>query len=162
MHSLCYVFVPAEMASDPQSARTAAKNILDPYSYHEDKPHEEAFYDWYQIGGRWTGFLSPSGYEPEKDPTNLEKCTCGGQSSCYQCRGAGTRAKWPTDWAAYEGDAQPVEVVLRRILSDPPFRFLTIDGPISKSQGTQRFCVLLEETVAKHKDGMVVVVDCHS
>jgi hypothetical protein len=35
-------------------------------------------WDWWQIGGRWTGWLDPD-YEPGMDPRNLGPCTrCGG------------------------------------------------------------------------------------
>ncbi len=41
-------------------------------------------WDWYVIGGRWTGLLT--GYEPEKDPRNIETCSL--------CKGTGTRTDW--------------------------------------------------------------------
>ena len=49
------------------------------------------FWDWYQIGGRWTGALD--GYDPEKDPANHEN----------------GKAKWPTQWAKHPGDIMPIE-----------------------------------------------------
>ena len=39
-------------------------------------------WDWWQIGGRWTGHWSPD-YEPEKDPRNTE--------TCRMCQGSGMR-----------------------------------------------------------------------
>jgi hypothetical protein len=43
-------------------------------------------WDWYVIGGRWTGYFS--GYEPDKDPANLE--------TCFLCKGTGIRDDWAT------------------------------------------------------------------
>lgn len=39
-------------------------------------------WDWWGIGGRWTGFLDPT-YDPTKDPRNIE--------TCWLCKGTGTR-----------------------------------------------------------------------
>ena len=36
-------------------------------------------WDWYQIGGRWTGALSEGAYDPELAPENITSCSlCGG------------------------------------------------------------------------------------
>src|SRR5258708_113248 len=71
-------------------------------------PHEEngGFWDWYQIGGRWTGTLD--NYDPEKDPANIEVCsTCQGtgvrkdmvvQNGCNACNGKGIKSVWPTQF----------------------------------------------------------------
>lgn len=74
-------------------------------------------WDWYQIGGRWTGLFD--GYSPEKDPANIEVCNlCSGTGvrkdmeipgphdgkGCNGCRGEGKRVKWPTEWSSNKGD----------------------------------------------------------
>ena len=81
-------------------------------------PHEEqgGFWDWYQIGGRWTG--SFDGYDPETDPANIKTCwLCGGtgkrtdmtvENGCNGCNGKGKAVEWPTQWKRYEGDVMPV------------------------------------------------------
>jgi hypothetical protein len=90
-------------------------------------PHEEngGFWDWYQIGGRWTGTFD--GYEPEKDPANIETCSlCAGTGTrpnglkefgqawfdachgCNGCDGTGKKATWPTQWKRHAGDVIPV------------------------------------------------------
>jgi len=56
-------------------------------------PHENHWWDWYQIGGRWTGVFD--GYDPAKDPANQQD----------------GRAKWPTEWAEHPGDIVPLESV---------------------------------------------------
>lgn len=89
-------------------------------------------WDWYSIGGRWTGFLAPE-YKPDQDPDNIEVCTlCKGSGTrpdmpifaegahplkdapirheaakCNGCDGKGKRVKWPTSWRKFEGDIQP-------------------------------------------------------
>jgi hypothetical protein len=70
-------------------------------------------WDWWQVGGRWTGLLSP-GYDPEKDPANIETCRlCDGtgrradmvvENGCNGCQGTGRCVKWPTAWVKFSGD----------------------------------------------------------
>src|SRR5258706_5833810 len=70
-------------------------------------------WDWWQVGGRWTGMLIPH-YDPSEDERNKETCTlCKGtgkradmtdQEKCNGCNGTGISKKWPTSWARIEGD----------------------------------------------------------
>ncbi len=107
-------------------------HILAPF----DEGNEEsrnAFWDWYQIGGRWTG--TKDGFDPASDENNVERCElCNGTGfrtdnvgetaraaeptyTCNSCGkwqeggtwthsefGAGKHLKWPTQWAQYKGD----------------------------------------------------------
>jgi hypothetical protein len=89
------------------------------------QPYHDQHYDWYQVGGRWTGLLD--GYDPEKDPANIKTCDlCGGTGSrpngleqfgaewvkstngCNGCSGTGKRVEWPTQWKSRDGDTIPV------------------------------------------------------
>lgn len=88
-------------------------------------------WDWYQVGGRWTGHLD--GYEPDKDPANIEVCNlCNGTGkrndelgqrqratdpnyTCNGCSGKGNRIAWPTQWAPHSGNSLQV-----KSLSQPP------------------------------------------
>lgn len=64
-------------------------------------------WDWWQIGGRWTGHFAP-GYKPDKDPENRRTCRlCFGtgkrpdmkcENGCNGCRGTGIETKWPSEW----------------------------------------------------------------
>ncbi len=113
------------------------------------KPHREdyeredgpqGFWDWFQIGGRYTESHTPD-YDPSTDPRNIEKCTtCNGtgfrndnlgrttrlDEPSYTCNGCGTTkngmwihgpsgpgytVKWPTQWAHHHGDIIPVSEV---------------------------------------------------
>lgn len=77
------------------------------------------FWDWYQIGGRWTGVLD--GYNPDKDPVNIETCwLCQGtgtrqdmkvENGCNGCLGTGKKEKWPTKYAKHPGDIAPIETL---------------------------------------------------
>ena len=58
-------------------------------SYPEDgEGPRVGFWDWYQIGGRWTG--EHDRYKPETNPDNLDQAT--------------GKVKWPTQWASHPGD----------------------------------------------------------
>jgi hypothetical protein len=73
-------------------------------------------WDWFQIGGRYTGKLSD--YDPETDPENQQVCDlCHGtgkrlgmecENGCNGCQGKGVHTKWPTQWRHYDGDIQQV------------------------------------------------------
>lgn len=110
----------------------------DGYTYW-DNP--KSFWDWWQIGGRWTGIHDD--YDPEKDPENIEVCyICGGtgkrmdklgvieriKNPSYTCNGCGHYVletetwahgeygpgkclKWPTNWKQYKGDIIPVSKI---------------------------------------------------
>lgn len=114
--------------------RTTAANT-DPVDSTLER-YEGQHYDWYQIGGRWTGTLD--GYDPEKDPANIKQCNlCGGSGVrsdsvgivngfdkkvvddpdnprhgqvgwCNGCQGAGRSVEWPTQYPVRDGDTIPV------------------------------------------------------
>ncbi len=115
------------------------------------EPHREAdgdgdigfadgFWDFWQIGGRYTGCHTPE-YDPMMDPRNIEDCfLCHGTgfrrdafvdeirrtTPSYTCNGCGEqkdgvwthgphgpgkKTKWPTEWAHHYGDVIPVSAV---------------------------------------------------
>ena len=85
-------------------------------------------WDWWQIGGRWTGLLD--GYKPSEDPDNIEDCyLCNAtglrndnvgrnireenpEYTCNGCQGTGKMLKWPSSWKRYEGDIASISVAL--------------------------------------------------
>jgi len=113
-------------------------------------------WDWYQIGGRWTGFYSD--YNPATDPKNIEVCDlCEGTGmrddwawidadgvhykddwakqckGCNSCQGTGKSVKWPTSWENSEHDVLPVSAVLdmmnrEKDPKEPVFAVVTPDG----------------------------------
>ncbi|MNU30402.1 hypothetical protein D3C71_188870 [compost metagenome] len=58
-------------------------------------------WDYWTVGGRYSGRLKP-GYDPEKDPANLEPCHCkrwgDDTASCRHCKGTGETARFPSKW----------------------------------------------------------------
>ncbi len=134
------------------SIKALISKIMEPFSEHlEVEKYEEdgetywmnpiGFWDWWQIGGRWTG--KHDDYKPEDDPRNIEKChICNStglrddksgiehrkKDPSYTCNGCGfynSETKlweqshygkgmclsWPTNWADHEGDIVPVQQI---------------------------------------------------
>lgn len=80
MHYHLELWLPSNENVEAQVA-----DILTPYredNEESDIPSNERFWDWYQIGGRWTSIHNPE-YDPEKDERNWEFCTL--------CNGSGMR-----------------------------------------------------------------------
>jgi len=129
-------------------------------------------WDWYQLGGRWTGVLTEgtdSVYKSEADPQNMEPCNqCDKgwkEETCPICKGTGFRLKWPTQWVPCERDILPIAVLLEYFDSKihTPYALITPDGlwhdrDISDEDWMDYVKRILEE----NKDNMIVVVDYHS
>ena len=74
---------------------------------NDEYVRENAKWDWWQIGGRYTGHLTEA-YNPSEDPANQERCwLCRGtgkrpdmtvHDGCNGCHGTGISTKWPTQW----------------------------------------------------------------
>lgn len=96
------------------------------------------FWDWYQIGGRWTGVHT--GYDPYEDINNYEVCKlCKGTgdrddwvhydkgerkfkdkwaeecNGCNSCFGNGIAPVWTTDFQPYDGDIIPVSEISNKL-----------------------------------------------
>tara|TARA_R110002020_G_scaffold166330_3_gene354254 strand:+ start:561 stop:992 length:432 start_codon:yes stop_codon:yes gene_type:complete len=116
--------------------------------------HEHSQWDWYCVGGRWTGLFD--GYNPETDPRNLE---------------ANGKVKWPTEWVQHDGDVMPVMQLSQRQLDQ--FYAIAVEGwwlggeesrPWMRSgryfkKRPRPPLKWLKETFA---DKVCVVVDCHN
>lgn len=145
-------------------------------------PHEEngGFWDWYQIGGRWTGVLD--GYDPETDPANIEPCPlCAGTgkrtdmevaNGCNGCSGSGKRVKWPTAWAERAGDIAPIESLTEEQF-DKFYRVVVGSGRVFGGEEylpwkpidemfPRREKPPLDWLKKEYADHLVVVVDNHS
>lgn len=98
--------------------------LLKPYDENDEWFAEGSRWDWWVIGGRFTGLLTPD-YEPWKDPENFETCwLCGGTgdraahrgeprspqhpSGCNGCEGTGEMLKHAPDWQPCDADRRPV------------------------------------------------------
>lgn len=78
-----------EALKNTPDGRAAYRRVIEKAVAHQMQPFDESGtmfadgsrWDWWQIGGRWTGFLS--GYDPAKDEANW--------STCSRCNGTGKR-----------------------------------------------------------------------
>jgi predicted CxxxxCH...CXXCH cytochrome family protein len=98
-----------------------------PFDENEEWFRDGSRWDWYQIGGRFTGWIS--GYDPETDPANREVCElCHGSgrrpdaasfgadwnkaaNGCNGCHGTGERVAWPSQWKRHNGDIIVVSAI---------------------------------------------------
>jgi hypothetical protein len=113
-------------AENSKSAKAKTEVFMDEY--------RGDVWDWYQIGGRWTGTLD--GYDPQTDPANKKHCwLCDGSGirddtlgkqmrekdpsyTCNGCKGTGEMDKWPTEYAKRSNDILPLELVIPIILEE--------------------------------------------
>ena len=109
-----------------QDAVTAA---LAPYD-ENDCDDNSGWWDWYQIGGRWTGTHVP-GYDPNTDPENIENGS----------------VKWPTSWVHFTGDIMKVEELPK---------LLNCFTLVIKDQVEQKKAWNGEDFVTTDFDGLVV------
>lgn len=107
MHYHAEVWVPMSTLSEKRSVvEEVVSGVLSPY---DGNKNPEGFWDWWQIGGRWTAAHNPD-YDPRKDPRNIEVCgRCHGTerqgiSTCKLCDRTGKTVKWPIEWAPFDGD----------------------------------------------------------
>lgn len=78
MHSLIGVILPFKYDGD--KLHEAIGTILSPWN-ENDESVKDGQWDWWQLGGRWTGVWSD--YNPLTDPANWE--------ACWLCHGTGRR-----------------------------------------------------------------------
>lgn len=76
------------------------ERALAPYSEdlegYDDVDDRLVTWDWWQIGGRWTGRLDDA-YDPNADPRNFDPRATFADG-----------VKWPTQWVKFEGDVVDV------------------------------------------------------
>lgn len=131
MHYYCLAVLPP----DTTDVIDAVADLMNPHleGYNEDTDEYKGWWDWYQIGGRWSGVLD--GYDPSEDPANKEICyLCNGTGTrtdmvvpngCNRCSGTGIKEKWPTNWAMHSGDIARLGDVREKIAdSARPYRLL--------------------------------------
>lgn len=124
--------------------------------------NEQSFWDWYQIGGRWSGHFARDDYDPEKDRRNWETCDiCGGtgqrgapgtmleaEGPCVKdgkpyCNGCsqhfqytgevGVRVKWRTQWVSDTGNVARLGDVREYVEGDGRPYYLVHEG-LSRSE----------------------------
>lgn len=121
--------------TDSKPTESVLAGIMLPWQ--EVPGNEDSKWDWYQIGGRWSGALDPS-YDPATDPRNIETCNlCAGTGmrnddggrkarskdptyTCNGCDGKGTAVKWPTQWT---GDVPGNQTQVKELKPDADLGF---------------------------------------
>ena len=155
---------------------------------YESQYNPQSKWDWWVIGGRWTGLLVPN-YDPSKDPDNIVTCSlCNGTGTrpdgvlrfgkewaescngCNGCNGTGKSVKWPSGWKQFDGDIMPLAQVSDETL---PFAILTPDGKwfekgkmgwfgmSSDEKSEEEWAQTVKNVRAEYGDCIAVVVDCH-
>ena len=100
MHYHCEIILPPGVP-----IKETVAQVLRPFNEtlpEDDEGKCPGFWDWYQIGGRWTGAHDPS-YDPEADPRN--------RAEPGDPLGQPNGVLWPTRWAPFEGDVMPISAI---------------------------------------------------
>lgn len=181
-HYLAVVLVPR----DTTDIEEAVTELLAPYD-EGDPDNGDTKWDWWQIGGRWTGTFDPR-YNPRTDPANMETCwLCKGtgmrndrggeelraensQFTCNGCEGTGKSLRWPTSWEPFAGDVMPVAKLPKNI---EVFAIVTPDGEwhqrgqmgwwanVTDEKDAAAWQAEVREILAAHGDCIAVACDCH-
>jgi hypothetical protein len=144
----------------------------------------DAHWDWFEIGGRWTGRLVED-YDPYRDPDNLETCwMCKGTGKRDDELGRKARAEDPTYTCnVCDGSGQSVKHQLKRFPGDilptrlvpkdiAPHAIVTPDGKWHQESKMGWFAMTWDEDpdwdkkvaeiMKTHRENTVtVLVDCH-
>lgn len=164
MHHFAAVVIPAGVAYE--DAGPYVEKYMEPYREEYDEAADEltGFWDWYQIGGRWTGVWAE--YDPEKDPRNIAD-----GSQPFDRPG---EVRWPTRWAPLPYDLIPV----RNFLAMPtvfrrPITLITPEQGIEKEtwrgdhykdhwQTDEQWEQTLQTVLSAYANDQLLVVDYHS
>jgi hypothetical protein len=168
----------------PINLEEAIDKIMAPFN-EEDGDNEQGFWDWYQIGGRYTG-SHIEGYDPDSDPSKQETCwVCQGTGirddalgvmrrledhtyKCNGCQGTGKMTKWPTEWGYLPQDIIQVKDVTDNLTcytfifpGDAVFQKKKWDGNtfVETDFNGKVKSLLCEKHIT---DGYLVTVDYHS
>jgi hypothetical protein len=180
MHMHCEVYLPF-LTEDVEEQ---VAEILDPYNENNDNC-KAGLYDWFQLGGRWTGIHTPEKYDPTQDPLNKRKCRwCEGTGfrndeigkrqragdpayTCNCCNGTGQETEWPTGWVPYSGDI----IAVKDLPDDMGAYYLFVGEDVYESETwngvtfdkTDFDGMSVKDALAKINitEGFCVTVDCH-
>lgn len=173
-HFATLVIVPADEA-EPEKAAAA---LLAPYDENGCAYSDGSRWDWWQVGGRWTGSLD--GYDPRTDPSNIVRCNlCGGTGTrtdivvhdgCNGCQGSGVRLVWPTNFQHHAGDIQPVRNIPEGFV---PAAVVTPDGQwheegrvgwwnsLERTHDENDWVKIVAALYVQYRHETAVLVDCH-
>ena len=199
MHYFATVLIE-ECPHDEDGIQAAVEKVMLPYKERwepspgcdpdddEDDGVHSGHWDWWQIGGRYTGRWSE--YDPMGDPANWEPCMiCHGtgmrmdmagithraQNPEYTCNGcgyyatpAGIAVKWATSWIRHEFDVIPVKKLLV-LPVDPSFSLVAPDGFHERESWDGRTFIPMNHwpqfylsKLREFQDMTAVIVDYHN
>ena len=143
MHFITLVLVPMEHEDDPLLEMV---RLLWPWT--ADGGHRGIECDFWQVGGRFSGWLDPE-YDPREDPANQE----GGELIL------------PYPWISHAEDVLPTRLAVERLDGRLPAVIITPDGewygePWLPPDAT-KWSPVFDEVLHQHLDTLTVVVDCH-
>jgi len=123
-HAAVIVAVDVVNPNDREEIKAAVAFQMEPYDEKDEWFRDGSRWDWYVIGGRFTGLLSD--YDPSTDPRNMETCrVCGGTgirpggleefgqswfdgcNGCNGCHGVGKSLAW--NFVPFDGDVVQVK-----------------------------------------------------
>lgn len=182
MHFSVLVLVEGDVFRE--DAEAAVEPLLEPHreEYDDEKDELVGEWDWWVVGGRWSGTLSPDDYDPREDPENWVTCDlCGGtgrrpdadkfgsdwiewSGGCNGCRGKGWTNKWPSERVAHEGDVVPARTLNGGDWPSCIHSVLTPDGTWHGGgwgEGNGLPDDRKRELIAAHPHTTAVIVDCH-
>ena len=91
MHYHAEIWIPDDV--DWIQLETLINDTMAPYNKNF---HDNGWWDWWQVGGRYSGRHQP-GYNPEDDPRNIEDCkVCDGSGFRRDAIGNDARDKDPS------------------------------------------------------------------
>lgn len=147
---------------------------------HRTTENPEGFWDWWVIGGRWTGVLDPD-YDPSTDPRNFAACwLCHGTGKrtdmevldgCNACQGTGVARNWSN--APHDRDVLPLAEVDEENVVGHFYAAVTPDGEwhqqgrmgwfgmSSDDMSDATWADYIRTLLRKHPDATVIVCDCH-
>lgn len=164
---------PKKNEADPKCEECKGSGLRDTTYNPKSK------WDWYTIGGRWTGYLDFTGYNPDEDPVNFETCNlCGGSGkrndalgkearannpnySCNGCNGTGKSMKFTLRQVGY---AAPVSEILAHIDGKDeeknliPFAIATQEGWAERGEMGWWACVSNEKDEGKWEKEAVSIL----
>lgn len=186
------VVVLTKAAADDRDAVLAdVERLLAPYDEAGEWFADGSRWDWWQIGGRFTGALD--GYDPGEDPENLTACeVCEGTGTrpewpvetspewivecngCNGCHGQGQHLKWPSEWADHAGDIMATLEAHTIGNAFVPAAVVTPDGEwheegrvgwwgvtIETVESPGDWRMCVQRLMEAHADTTAVIVDCH-
>jgi hypothetical protein len=148
VHFLVHVILPKDVGPAPHTrdVEEALERLLAPYG-NMDGENDEGWWDWYEIGGRFTGTVAPA-----------------------QPLGRPPRRRWLDlilpPRAPHHGPP-PKDVLARWSDDKGPFVVVTPDGKAHGEDDWSKhdyapWAAEFKELLARYSDHLVVGVDCHN